>query len=392
VTPSLQAYLLGGRPVFFPFLSGALTYSCATCEAPCCKGAPLAIGRSREVITIQRAQPRAPQFAVPKFNRSAWLSLETPAERCWFLDKKRRCRLEKVLGRDAKPAGCRLFPFAKLRAAGDTVVVLPDFTCPIQVPSRIEPSGDFGHDELAKEMHRTHAPSHGHATLARPKDMRWPDALLLERRLVSEAEAFLDAPSYIEFCELQHLATSAALGVDGRPGAMLRLEQGLRRFLQIDEQPSRGCVRELVAVTGVLRLMMSSLPRRDVPGVLVALSLWTTVSEHMRGSERSVRTAPSILEKQLPLLWLLSKLEARPILKRGVRLERALAELSAVRAPLMRVIERIANNASRGTADTLEDILRAERDAFAAPLSADAVVDLHQLGVLLLRAGSFGKL
>src|SRR3954462_7223454 len=98
----MRAYLLGGRPLHFPFLSGVLRYDCATCDAPCCKGAALGIGVSRELVTLQQAQPKAPLFAVPSFFPSQMTAISTPAERCWFLDRKNRCRLERVIGRDAK--------------------------------------------------------------------------------------------------------------------------------------------------------------------------------------------------------------------------------------------------------------------------------------------------
>src|SRR4051812_30349408 len=129
----MRQYLLGGRPLHFPFLSGVLRYECSTCDAPCCKGAALGIGVSRELVTLQHAQPRSPLFAVPQFHHSPLLALQTPAEKCWFLDRKKSCRLERVLGRDAKPSGCRLFPFVKFRSMGEAVTVLPDFLCPIQV-------------------------------------------------------------------------------------------------------------------------------------------------------------------------------------------------------------------------------------------------------------------
>ena len=127
------AYLLGGRPIFFPFSSGTLRYSCEGCEAPCCKGQPLGIGASRELVVIQTAQPRAPLFASSSFRSSALLSLRAPPEKCWFLDKKSRCRLEYVIGRDAKPSGCRLFPFTLLRGVGEALAVIPDFLCPIEI-------------------------------------------------------------------------------------------------------------------------------------------------------------------------------------------------------------------------------------------------------------------
>ena len=54
----MQAYLLGGRPIHFPFLSGIIKYDCSTCHAPCCKGNALGIGRSRELVMLQSAQPK----------------------------------------------------------------------------------------------------------------------------------------------------------------------------------------------------------------------------------------------------------------------------------------------------------------------------------------------
>ena len=100
---SRQLHLLSGRPLYFPFPSGTLIHVCETCDAPCCKGEPIGIGRSRELVTILQAQPRAALFAAPGFNGGPLMALSPPPEKCWFLDRKQRCRLEYVLGR-ARPA------------------------------------------------------------------------------------------------------------------------------------------------------------------------------------------------------------------------------------------------------------------------------------------------
>src|SRR5688572_4507842 len=234
----MRAYLLGGRPVFFPFLSGILKYDCPTCDAPCCKGAALGIGVSRELVTIQQVQPKAPLFAVPQFHHSSMLSLQTPAEKCWFLDRKDRCRLERVLGRDAKPAGCRLFPFVKMRSLGESIAVLPDFTCPIQIADKPSQSGPTSHDEIALEMHRAHTPRNGHPELPHPRDLGWSDAVLLEKKIVEESERFLDAHAYVEFADLQHTLALAAMGVEGKADAMQRVDETIRRFLGALEMPT----------------------------------------------------------------------------------------------------------------------------------------------------------
>ena len=384
----MKAYLLGGRPLFFPFFSGALRYDCTDCDAPCCKGAALGIGVSHELVTIQEAQPRAPLFAVPTFQQSQRLALQTPAERCWFLDRKRRCRLERVVGRQAKPAGCRLFPFVKVRAAGEAVLVLPDFLCPITLgaPTAV---GAFSHDQLALEIHKAQVGRSGHKELPVPRDLVWADAMPLERRIVEESERHLFDDGYAPFAELQHLLALAALGIDGKSGAMAKVEETVRRFLGASEKPSREAVRELAALTGVLRLQASALPRREVPAALVALSVLVGVAENMRGSARTLRTAVSIWEAQLPLLYVLAHLQSRPVVKSGVTMREAVGELPTVRAPLLKVLDEVERNGRRGVAHPLEDILRAQREAFAAPLSADAVAMLYGLGRVLLRACTF---
>lgn len=384
----MRAYLLGGRPIHFPFLSGILRYDCPTCDAPCCKGAHLGIGKSRELVTLTSVQPSIGLFASPGFSGSAMLSIASPQDACWFLDGKQRCRLERVMGRDAKPAGCRLFPFQRIRALGEHLAVIPDFLCPIDVGAPSE-SGPTSHDEITLEMHRTQVPRTGHPELPPPRDMGWTEAVLLERRIVHESERFLDGGDYAGYAEVQLELTRALLGTEGRAGQMHRLEATIRRFLLVDARPSPAAVRDLVALTGSLRLMVSSLARREAPALLVALSVLVGVYEGMRGSARMARTAVSILEQQLPLLYVLSHLGDRPTLKDGASLKALLEKLPAVRAPLLQVLEAVTANKTATLAETLEDVLRAQGDVFAAPLTADAVTMLHGLGRVLLRAGVF---
>jgi Fe-S-cluster containining protein len=380
-----RAYLLGGRPILFPFLSGILTYECSTCEAPCCKGAPLAIGKSFELVTIQTAQPRASLFAVPSFHGSNMLALQTPAERCWFLDKKRRCRLEKVLGRESKPAGCRLFPFVKLRSAGEHIVVLPDFTCPLTVAGAPTSQSKTSHDELALEMHHTQVPKSGHPELPAPRDLKWGDAAVLERRIVEEGARHLSAQSYLTYAELQHVLALSALGVQERPDKLARVEGAARRFVGVPEPLSARAVHELVALTGVLRMQASGLPRREMAPVLVALSVLLTAAENMRGGVMSARTAPSILEERLGFLYVLAHLESRPALRTGVSVDKALAAIGTPRPALLSVLRDIEKNGGRTVAEPLEELLR-RQPSFAAPLTADAVATLQSLGTVLLRA------
>ena len=389
---SAHAYLLGGRPLHFPFLSGVLRYDCTTCDAPCCKGhrgASLGIGVSRELVTITQVQPRAALFATPSFHHSPVTALQAPAERCWFLDRKTKCRLEKVLGREAKPSGCRLFPFVRFRAAGEGVVVLPDFLCPITVGDAPTQHGKTSHDEIALEIHRAQIPRSGHPALPPPRDLSWGEAMPLEKRVVEEGEPHLRSTSYVPFAELQHALALATLGVVGKANPMEKVEETVRRFLDVNERASLATVRDLTGVTGTLRLLASALPRREIAGVLVVLSVLAGVAENMRGAVRSARTLTSMFEGQLAFLYALSHLGDRPTVRAGVSLATVVRDVGAMRPALLPVLADVEKNGRRNVADTLEDILRKQKESFAPPLSAEAVSMMTSLGHVLLRGCTF---
>jgi Fe-S-cluster containining protein len=401
-----RVHLLGGRPLFFAFPSGGLSYSCAGCDAPCCKGQPIGIGRSRELVTIQQAQPRATLFSVPGWNDGPLLSLTPPPEKCWFFDRNGRCRLEHVVGRDAKPTGCRLFPFSRIVAIGEALAVLPDFVCPLSVtplsarlsssPGSASSGSLSDHDTLAVEMARTQVPRSGHKPLPAPADLSWDEALPLERHIVDEAAVLLRAEPppafYGGFADLQHQLTCALLGVDTKPSAMATLEADIRRFLAVAEGSSVDGVVELVAMTGVLRLTPIDgvvVARRALPAMLTALSVVASAYENMRGSRRSPRTLAALWQTQGPFLYALAHLNARPLPLSPAALDAALARYHHPRRALVSIVDAIRDNGSRSVAATVDELLRLQKDEFAPPLTADAVAMLHALGRILRDACTF---
>ncbi len=402
-----RIHLLAGRPLFFPFPSGLLSYQCAGCDAPCCKGQPIGIGRSRELVTIQHAQPRASLFAVPGWNDGPLLSLTPPPEKCWFFDRQGRCRLEHVAGREAKPTGCRLFPFSRFVSLDDVLAVLPDLVCPLAVlpehVRRTATSSSFvgsSHDTLALEMARTQIPRAGHKSLPAPADLSWHEALPLERRIVAETDMALRAPSLSsvsarQFGEWQHEVTCAALGVDTKPAHMANLEADIRRFLALHEEQSSESLADLLALTGVLRLTPVDghiLPRRVVPAVWTALRVVAGAHEQMRGSKRSLKTLWTLWQTQGPLLFTLAHLNARPLPVSRAALDAALLRYKTPRRALVDVVTAIRDNGARSVAATVDDLLRQQKDVFAPPLSADAVAMLHALGRILREACTFSPI
>ncbi len=400
--------------MFFAFPSGALSYVCAGCDAPCCKGQPIGIGRSRELVTIQQAQPRATLFSVPGWNDGPLLSLTPPPEKCWFFDRNGRCRLEHVVGRDAKPTGCRLFPFSKIVTVGEALAVLPDLVCPLSVTplaARVAPSSSSSstssststssssvsdHDALAVEMARTQVPRGGHPGLPAPADLSWDEALPLERAVVDEAGVLLQAEPppafYGAFADLQHQLTCALLGVDTKPSAMASLEADIRRFLAVGEGASVDGVVDLVAMTSLLRLTPIDgvvVPRRALPAMLTALSVVQSAYENMRGSRRTPRTPVALWQTQGPLLYALAHLNARPLPLSPAALDAALARYRHPRHALVSIVDAIRDNGARSVAATVDELLRAQKDEFAPPLTADAVAMLHALGRILRDACTF---
>lgn len=388
---SSAAYLLGGRSIFFPFFNGAFEYECETCDAPCCKGAPLGISRSRELVTLQSVQPHLPLFATPGFAGSAMLSLSTPKEACWFLNKKNKCRLERVGGREAKPAGCRLFPFHRLRMAGHAVVVMPDFLCPLTLSDRPNERAQNSYDALTLEMHRARVPARGHAALPAPLDLGWSQALRTERLVVNLSADHLGDPGYVAFAEAQHQLASRASGATAPKDAMNQLRRTLREFLDVKADASREGLRELIAVTPVLRMMASSIPRKEITGMLVALSVLLGAYEDMRGGRRTPRTIISLFEQRLPLLYTLSHLDHRPTF--GAKVDPTkLVGTGPVGSALQAVLQEISANESRDVARPLRSILAEQGEIFRAPHTAEGVAMLFSLGRVLLRSARFVSL
>ncbi|MFZ9889184.1 MAG: hypothetical protein ACO3JL_16950, partial [Myxococcota bacterium] len=129
--------------------------------------------------------------------------------------------------------------------------------------------------------------------------------------------------------------------------------------------------------------------RREVPALLRALSVLLGEYEQMRGMRRSPRTAVSLLEEHLPLLYVLAHLRDRPVLKDHSLAMEIAASTPGARSTLLLVLERLAENEDLTVAHPLEEILRDHDEVFEPPLTADAVAVLYGIGKALLRTGAF---
>lgn len=126
----------GANELYLAFPDGVFHYACAECNAFCCRGYGFAGSLEREMRPLFDRYPEVEGMASKRVGDLVFFS--TPASGCILLGGDNRCRIEKELGKAAKPSICRLFPFNSFTRIGKTVVVSPHFLCPlrVQVPAR----------------------------------------------------------------------------------------------------------------------------------------------------------------------------------------------------------------------------------------------------------------
>jgi len=134
--------------VYFTWPDGRFSYECRGCGA-CCKG--LGIGLDAAGGQLEPLVAAYPQVIPFLRRRGDALTAFNPRDRCWFLDDAGLCRVETELGRAAKPASCRLFPFNRVFRLGDFIIV--DYNSVI-CPLRAEPgTGAARHADVLAEIH-----------------------------------------------------------------------------------------------------------------------------------------------------------------------------------------------------------------------------------------------
>lgn len=116
--------------VLFTWPDRVFSYECRGCGA-CCKG--LGIGLDAAGGQLEPLTAAYPQLIPFLRRRGDAVTAFNPRDRCWFLADDGLCRVETDLGRAAKPASCRLFPFNRVFRIGSwTVVDYNSVICPLR--------------------------------------------------------------------------------------------------------------------------------------------------------------------------------------------------------------------------------------------------------------------
>lgn len=138
------------RNDYFAFSDGAFQYDCIDCGGKCCRGKGIGVD-VESVPGLLKLYPPLSAFVGPSFHDNVFVDFSNYSPRCFFLNDEGLCRIEQMHGRSNKPAVCKIFPFGHLRLFGETLVVAPQFECPMVVSSASERS-PLSHHATLREL------------------------------------------------------------------------------------------------------------------------------------------------------------------------------------------------------------------------------------------------
>lgn len=330
----------------------------------------MAVDARRELVQIAKLRPAAAPLWRP-----AGRHMAEPVELyegCWFLRPSGLCAIEVDLGRAAKPAVCRLFPFNRLSAVEGVLV--------IDVNARLCPLHDAGGtgvawNEIARDLDGEVA-----RDLAAPmkmpagaRELGWLDAETFVRDGIAE---HLDQPDYAAFAAFQEeLVIALAQGREppppGAPEVLARAER-LRSLLRrwraifgIAERAgaARIAARQSALLTSSWRMhwllrdgaapYATELQRMPRQLLVSALLVELGVQAQERGP--SLRAAMQTRLATLPLATLLGLSEHRARLGKPPQMAVAPAEVTSALASLSDSLRR----AKKPLLATLEEALSA---------------------------------
>lgn len=153
MAPAATAKIERSPEIFFAFPDGVYDYRCAECTALCCKGHGFGGSLDREMRALFGRYPQLESMAHSR--NGDQINLLTTSSGCVMLDADNFCRIEKELGKSAKPNICNLFPFNHFSKIGKTVVVMPHFLCPLRAVVPARPGGTQGTHTLIENEIRS---------------------------------------------------------------------------------------------------------------------------------------------------------------------------------------------------------------------------------------------
>jgi Fe-S-cluster containining protein len=363
--------------VYFPFLSGQLTYDCISCGAQCCRGHGYALEASRE-LELHLTTATSLRFFVDRCHPKALSHVHVRnSAPCFFLNQQNLCDVELRHGYDAKPETCRLFPFNNFLRVGDYIVVGPHTAgiCPLEVVAHGDSSRCSDHGALLNTMS-----AHGVSDVpdAFPIVSDASRAIELEKRVLAMSERHLERPDYLVFTAEQVAATNPLFSAAAERGSSLRDSlDDVRRFSEMMHQVlEAGDVdhsghdqvleRAFVAMTPALRVPFV-FPRRQkqrshislarVPYLLMALFGMTRFAREAGMRKVTLQTFQQLLEIDQPFLSMLAVLDCVMAWRPGAVIDLGFQGSAAWRADYAAIIKALLPKEQRRAQRPLGTIL-----------------------------------
>lgn len=290
--------------LYLAFPDGVFHYRCADCNAFCCRGHGFGGSFEREMKPLFVRYPALESLAT--LRQGDYVQFSTPTSGCVVLGSDNRCRIEKDLGKQSKPAICRLFPFNAFRRIGRAVAVSPHFLCPLRLQLPAKPG----------EVEGTHRTVEAAVRESGILDKDYLDyhvpRLLLHRSYDAEAALEREA-SFRDACSLalgrrSFLDTLMAESKDASALAKF-LERAVRIMgLTVHSEPRAQDEMDdvLLALAAPVRLNLLSL---SAEGIIRALALGGLLLRNVlsiSADPMSLKGAYSVLDHHSPALRLLA--------------------------------------------------------------------------------------
>lgn len=288
---------------FFSLLDGALNYDCSSCKAACCRGGyGTAVMHGREWANLKQKYPLISYFAI---DQGKYIYLINHAPKCFFLNNQYLCQIEWENSRIEKPLQCRIFPYQICGRVQDRPFIRVGLLCPFTVHEGLD--GNIRSENFYREIEGPRVVEKAYDIFDTQLESFLPAPLSLETSSIESARTYFRQGDIEGFLTEQLAASSAVLRetglISGRPELSSRLimEKLISQqcqFLGID--PARLTVdkkiigRSLISISPVLRSSMLEKHPYFQVGYLLALYLYSLISNQIQDDSLTVQTIASI--------------------------------------------------------------------------------------------------
>jgi len=251
--------------LFIPFMNGSLEYDCAKCGGACCKYGILPM-TSNEASILFKEEPLLKYFVYSKDNEFVSCSKYS---KCWFLDQKGACLIEKKRGYINKPLFCKAYPFKVIKCGKEyyihAVTLCPTLTvADNNIKNKFSDINSIAADIVKLGITRS-------ISISMPR-------LQLEKRIFGKIKNNLKKDSYLDFA-VKQINLSQTIKKTKRVDDFKQNLQLWLKLLDIENinLKNKKITYELTSITSILRMMLYKVDISTVPNILMALYVFMLI-------------------------------------------------------------------------------------------------------------------